>query len=394
MAVLLVLPVLPALTAPPVAVGTPPPASRDSDWALTSLGAPGIWQRATGRGVTVAVIDSGVDASLPALAGRVDPGTVLAPGERGDGRRDTDARRHGTVMAAVIAAAGVGPVRGVAPDARILPIRVESSSGRAAPGRVYAEAVEYAVRQGAGVVNLSIGTGNHPEFAAALRRAAEAGVVVVAAAGNDEVPGAEVYPAAMPGVLAVSGVDRAGRFWPRSGYGRWVRLAAPAVDVRVPDAGGHRLAKGTSEATALVSGVAALLRQAHPEWTGGQVVRRLLATAVDRGPAGLDQRYGHGVVDPVRALAATGEPGPADSPLLEPLPAQVPLGAEPSVAPARPADRLPWGLDSLVDWGDPKSRALTVAGGSTLALLVLVGVPLLVAKVRRRRYRRRLAAAE
>ncbi len=237
------------------------------------------WTVTRGDGVTVGVVDTGVNADRPELAGAVLSGAEFP--ELGTGTRDE--RGHGTEVAALVV--------GVAPAAKILPVKLNGNNTEANA------AIRWAVDHGARVLNLSLGSSATGTFDESLRYAAERDVVVVAAAGNSGTDKGVTAPANGPGVLAVSAVDEDGRFAPDvSVEGQEVALAAPGVGVT--PAGGS----GTSFAAALVSGAAALVRAAHPDLSAPEVVGLLTSTAKDAGPPGRDPQYGNGVVDPARAV--------------------------------------------------------------------------------------------
>ncbi|WP_447004923.1 S8 family serine peptidase [Saccharothrix isguenensis] len=252
---------------------------------VVQLGLEQAWAHTDGSGVTVAVLDTGVDPGHADLAGVVLPGAEFP--ELGSGARDTSG--HGTDIAALIAGRS-----GVAPGARVLPVKVTGGSAAANA------ALKWAVDRGAKVVNLSLGSGAG-SFDEGLRYAAEHDVLVVAAAGNTGTDRGVTPLARGEAVLAVSAVDRDGRFRPDvSVSGPEVVLAAPGVDV--PTSRGDR--SGTSYAAAIVSGTAALARARYPDLTAPEVFRLLTNTAKDVGPMGRDPQYGFGIVDPARALAA------------------------------------------------------------------------------------------
>ncbi|GAA3912825.1 S8 family serine peptidase [Actinoplanes auranticolor] len=285
---------------------------RDQQWYLKSLRIAEAHRTTQGKGVTVAVIDSGVWDGHPDLAGAVLPGfNVLG---KGDGRNDLEG--HGTGIAGIIAARGRSGGRGVlgvAPAAEILPVSPAGSP------LVVAKAIDWSVEHGAKVINMSFLTGGTEGLAAAVKRAADADVVLVAGSGNDgEAGGDSEYPAAYPEVIAVGAVDRKGKIASFSHQGPQLDLVAPGVDVAVangdPDREYERV-QGTSISTAIVSGAAALIRAEHPELSAAQVVEVLEKTAVDKGPAGRDDAYGFGELDVLAALdaAAAVTPGPAAS---------------------------------------------------------------------------------
>ncbi|PWR09851.1 type VII secretion-associated serine protease mycosin [Micromonospora acroterricola] len=277
---------------------------------------------ATGAGVTVAVVDSGVDRAHPQLAGRVLAGTdLLDPG--GDGRRDCAG--HGTGVASIIAAAprpGVA-FHGLAPDARILPVRVSEQqvvqgreSGRTVSAREFARAIRWAVDHDADVVNLSVVLyADDPQVRSAVRYAVDRNVVLVAAAGNLHDSGnPRPFPAAYDGVLGVGAVGADGGRAAFSQTGPYVDLVAPgsAVLTAAPGQGHHRV-EGTSYAAPFVAATAALLRQYRPELTAAQVAERIIATADPAPGAGHGGGYGSGVLNPYRAVTETGggrTPGP------------------------------------------------------------------------------------
>ncbi|PMR63023.1 type VII secretion-associated serine protease mycosin [Verrucosispora sp. ts21] len=281
---------------------------RDEQWQLDKLGARTAWRTSTGRGVTVAVIDSGVDGSHPDLAGRVLPGIDLVSP---DGAAEPDPVGHGTTVAGLIAGRNDDRqgVVGLAPDARILPVRVLDEENRYDDALIVAQGVRWAVDNGAQVINLSLGgSGDSPALAAAIDYAFARDVVVVACTGNLATsPDAKVwYPAREPGVIAVSGLERSSNnLWSGAITGRATVLTAPAsglVGARSP--AGYWRVQGTSFAAPLVAATAALVRARYPQMSAGDVVNRLLVTAKDIGPTGRDDRFGYGLVDPIAALTA------------------------------------------------------------------------------------------
>ncbi|MEH1013736.1 type VII secretion-associated serine protease mycosin [Micromonospora sp. CPCC 206060] len=280
-------------------------AIRDEQWQLRELRAEAAWQVSTGRGVTVAVIDSGVDASHPDLAGQVLPGLDLVAGS-GNGQHDPVG--HGTTVATLIAGHRDDPngAVGLAPDARILPVRVLDAENRYDDALIVARGVRWAVDNGARVINLSLGgNGDSPALAAALDYAFARDVVVVACTGNVAASmGTEVwYPAREPGVIAVAGLEReSDALWTGSVTGPQTVLTAPATGLVSARPGGFWRVQGTSFAAPLVAASAALVRARWPQMPAGDVVNRLLTTARDLGPAGRDNRFGYGLVDPVAAL--------------------------------------------------------------------------------------------
>lgn len=278
---------------------------RNKQWHLGYLKVAQAQRISTGKGVTVAVIDSGV-SSHPDLSGSVLDGTDFVR-SGGDGR--TDLTGHGTSMAGLIAAHGKNGAGalGIAPDSKILPVRVLGSG----PTEVNCgPALQYAISQGAKVINLSISGPLTPETIKALETAKKSDVVIVAAAGNKPRDIGVTSPAFYDGVVAVSAVDRNGKKASISVTGREIDIAAPGEDMTSTTNKGLYIVgeSGTSDAAAIVSGAAALLRSKYPTMSAEEVVERLESTATDKGAPGVDDEYGHGIVNIVAALAAPGVP--------------------------------------------------------------------------------------
>lgn len=290
----------------------------------------------------MAVVDSGVSSTHPLLKGRVLAGDDFNGLDRQRGQ--CDLAGHGTIVAGIIAGQeGTGtPYSGIAPAARILPVRVLASTklttDEALPAEI-AKAIRWSVDHGADVVNLSLVTLDRPELKDAIDYALRKRVVVVAAAGNrqENQQDQPAYPAAYPGVIAVAGVDPQGGHVGTSVAGDYVDIAAPGLDIVGPaPQGAGYLAEpqgGTSFAAAYVSGVAALVRAAHPELTPADVAFRLTRTA-DNPPDGHNAEVGYGVVNPYRAvtsLLGTRTDPPAGA-MAKPVPPADPLGWQRTVA--------------------------------------------------------------
>lgn len=276
-------------------------AVRARQWQLDTLRVRDAWTYANGQNVVVAVLDSGVDASHPDLSGQVLPGADFVDAG-GDGRTDTVG--HGTTVAALIAGQDdpTGMV-GIAHHARILPVRVLDRKNRYRDSGIVAKGLRWAVDHGAKVVNMSLGGAQEsPDLADAIQYAYDHDVVIVACGGNTGRDKQMWYPAREPGVVAVTGVERDGTFWDGSLEGPYSSVSAPATGLVGVGADGYQTVRGTSFAAALVSATAALIRSHWPDMTAANVVNRLVRTARDKGPAGRDDRYGYGVVDPVGAL--------------------------------------------------------------------------------------------
>jgi serine protease len=279
---------------------------RDQQWHLKTLDVAGAWMYSSGAGVTVAVIDSGVDSGHPDLQGQVLSGLDLVdPNDDGD----IDLVGHGTTVAALIAGKDDNDgVIGIAPEAKILPVRVLNQENRYDDAMIVAKGVRWAVDHGAKVINLSLGgSGSSAPLAAALDYAFARDVVVVACTGNASAsPSSNVwYPAREPGVVAVAGMERNGDvLWSGSITGAETVVTAPATQLLGARPGGYWRVQGTSFAAPMVSGTAALIRSRWPTMPAGEVINRIIKTARDRGTAGRDSTYGYGLVDPTGALTA------------------------------------------------------------------------------------------
>ncbi|MGH8877981.1 MAG: S8 family serine peptidase, partial [Stackebrandtia sp.] len=281
---------------------------RDGQWHLDYLNATGAHEISRGNGVTVAVVDAGVDHTHPDLKDAVLEGQSFAGGRR-DGRQD--ATGHGTAMASLIAGRGHGPshrngVLGIAPAAEILPVRVKSGSSERNDARTLERGIDWAVEHDADIISIALTDIDDPYTEEAINNALDNNVVVVAGVGNTANGDTDVrWPARYPGVIAVSGVNRSGEFTDASTSGRQVVISAPATNIPAATTrGSQRYAAwtGTSAATALVAGTAALVKAEHPDLDAANIINRLIATADDQGPDGRDPKYGYGIVDPVAAL--------------------------------------------------------------------------------------------
>ncbi|MFC7843042.1 type VII secretion-associated serine protease mycosin [Streptomyces sp. NPDC057382] len=381
---------------------------RAKQWHLDAMRAQEMWKVSTGSGVTVAVIDSGVDDSLADLRGQVLDGKDYSE-QRGD--EHTDLEGHGTGMAALIAATGARGSQngsfGLAPGAKILPIRMRYATeqfgqvdGGAEYSRAMTKAIRYAADSDAQIINISMGRPNAsgrrnvstPELSAAVKYAIDKGKLIFAAVGNTGNTSNFVeYPAATAGVVGVGASDKEAKALLLSQRGPQVDLMAPGDDIVKACAGGTRICigSGTSSATALVSASAALVWSEHPDWTNHQVLRVLLNTAGK--PKNGDERtdsVGYGTVRPRVALKNPGDPGPADkyplpdlaasaaSPTTE-APAPSNSGTPPTGAGNKEADASGTRDDESVTWW--------VAAGAAAAVVIGIAVTLAVRGTRRRR---------
>ncbi len=273
-------------------------------WGLTKIGAEQAWAITRGAGVTIAVIDSG-SGPHPDLDANLDPGINLFGGVNEPGAPDVDTQGHGTHVAGIISAVannGTG-VAGVAPESRILPIRVLGPDGRGRSGDVVA-GVRMAADMGARVINLSLGGDQESApLSEAITYATSKGSLVIAAAGNDGPTAAPKWPAAFDQTIAVSFVDQSLAPGAKSQVGSYIDIAAPGVGIISTALGNYGLSTGSSMAAAYVSGAAALLFSAQPTLTAGQARDILLQSATDIGTPGRDDQTGYGLLNLTAAFA-------------------------------------------------------------------------------------------
>lgn len=288
------------------------------DWGLTLFGIPQLWRLSKGNGVKVAVLDTGCALNHPDLKDAILKAKDFTRSPSGP----TDVQGHGTHCCGVIAARENSTgVIGVAPEAGLLVGKVLGDNGSGSLTSVVA-GIDWALKEGAHVISMSLGS---PQGDAALKaacqRAADAGVFVIAAAGN-EGPSLDTvgYPGLYETTIAVGAIDAKKKIASFSSRGKAVDIVAPGVDILscYPP---RNLAKlsGTSMATPFVAGVVALMLAKHRELgtetdlkTTADLLKHLKETAVDAGPAGLDTAYGWGLINPAQLLADHGTPAPTD----------------------------------------------------------------------------------
>ncbi len=371
----------------PAAGATPRPRGEEwwfSTWDLQKK----VWPISTGEGVTVAVLDGGINAALPDLTNAVLPGTDLT-GHKDDGRVDLDTRLggHGTAMAALIAGQGPSMV-GAAPGAKILPVTVDRRSSGVSGDDAQADGIRYAAKHGAKVISMSTVVANPSGplrcdyyMQDAVDYAIKHDVVLVAAAGNDgDTTNGALLPASCPGVLGVGAVDSQARPWSKTERQPYVAVAAPGVDAgSIGKAGVFTNNSGTSTSTALAAGAVALVRARFPAMSGREVVQRIIASALDAGAHGVDQQTGYGLLRPYHALTdrvPAGAPNPVYDRWDQAQRQRGPtVSPSPSLRPV-PADRSRGGSDG-------SSSTLLAVGGLAL-LLVLGGVAVILFRRRRR----------
>lgn len=370
---------------------------RDLQYWLNDYGFTEAWGTTKGAGVKVAIIDTGVDGSLPDLVGSVVGGTDVSGLGSPNGQTPVgEGSEHGTLVAALLAGRGSDEdtgIVGVAPEASILSVSLAfgSSGTTVSNDDQIAEGIRWAVDNGASVINMSLtrNTLDWPEsWDSAFLYAFERDVVVVAAAGNRGSGTTEVgAPATIPGVLTVAGVNRnKSASFDASSQGITISVAAPSEKLVGPlPEGGYVQWDGTSAAAPIVSGLVALVRSAYPDLDAAGVINRVIATADPNGHDVPSPIYGNGLIDAAAAVTADvpAAAGPTPAALLKdwihlhrrvdvaPTPAPSPTTIAP-VAPREDPDLPPGNKASA--WL-PSRHTLTYI---TIPLAVLLGFGILV----------------
>lgn len=311
---------------------------RQHEYWLTDYRIVDAWKQSTGSGVTVAVIDTGVDGTHPDLVDNVLEGYDASGEGSPNGWQGLGVEpMHGTEVASLIAGHGhnvsgipkiagqpgkPAGVIGVAPDAKILPISLNmvSNAEKSIDEQIPA-AVRYAVDHGAQVINLSIGSNKTTwpkSWDDAFAYAEEKGVVVVASAGNRGSGITQVgAPATIPGVLTAGGVDRQREASKGSStQGISIGVTAPSNDMIAAAPGNkYMIWSGSSASAPLVSGLAALIKSKYPNLSAAQIIQRITESADDTGAAGRDPVYGFGIINPLMALDPSTPQDATENPL-------------------------------------------------------------------------------
>ncbi|MFG3509819.1 S8 family serine peptidase [Streptomyces sp. NPDC047821] len=354
--------------------------ARSKQWYLDAMNAEEIWKTSTGKGITVAVIDTGVDPSTPSLKGQVLKGKDVAEAE---GDETDDYTGHGTTMAELIVGTGAGGgIKGLAPGAKVIPYRVsdtELQNNEKVNAFDQEEAIRAAADSEAQIINVSFGSEYYSSAVRdAVKYAQQKGKLLFSSSGNEAKKGNKAnYPAAYPEAIAVGATGQDGKVGDYSTHGDFVDIAAPGTGI--PGYCDKSLARycdeqGTSHASALASASAALIWSKHPDWTANQVLRVMLETAArgeDWKPGTVSNYLGHGIVRPGAHInRGLGKPGdPNISPLTN---KQVGGNAGSSPAPSAPASsQAPTGKpgsDAVVAGSSEETRE--AEGGSKVGLIV------------------------
>ncbi|MEU6160844.1 S8 family serine peptidase [Streptomyces sp. NPDC047130] len=388
-------------------------------WHLDAMKAEQMWKVSTGEGVTVAVIDTGVNADTSALEGQVVEGDISGAAAY---KATVDYTGHGTSMAETIAGTGAGGgIKGLAPDAKIVPIRIDlkgledKADRKKAPS--IAEAIRAAADSDAKIISMSF-TSPYiiAEEAEAVAYAYSKGKLLFAGVGNeaekDTFGGKHIgYPAGYPYVVGVSAADKTGTVGKFSEHGADVDLAAPGLDLPAwcdRNFTRYCTVEGTSSATAVASASAALVWSAHPDWTNNQVLNALLETAGRDWPREQPSNYlGYGLIRPRVVLAEPGfDPGAPDAdPLIKehesafkassdfkPTPEPIPSTSAGASSGAEAEGEAPADAGKPAAGGEGETAAAEAGDGSSLvwpiagaiaAVVVIGGVTVVVLRKRR-----------
>ncbi|MFJ8110705.1 S8 family serine peptidase [Streptomyces sp. NPDC096132] len=374
---------------------------QSKQWYLDAMDADAMWKVSTGKGVKVAVIDTGVNPDTSSLKGQVLADEV-PKSVAYHATQDFDG--HGTSMAEIIAGTGAdGGLRGLAPGAKIVPyrIKIEGLKGEAETTKTpdAAQAIRAAADTDAKIINMSFGVPYiYPDEQEAIKYAHSKGKLMFASVGNNAASKNDIgYPAAYPYVVGVSAADKTGTVGKFSEHGDSVDLAAPGLDVPTYCDNTFRSycdGEGTSMASAIASASAALIWSAHPDWTANQVLRTLMDTAGRDWPRDTPSNYlGYGLVRPRKVLENSSiNPGSATS---DPL-SYANVGVAESDASTSPSPSASTSSQAPKDTSGGATSAagsssessdnttMWVALGAAAAVLVIGGVAFAVIRSRRR----------
>ena len=383
-------------------VPVPVDSIREREYWLDEYGVRDAWKESTGKGVKIAVIDTGVDATHQDLSGTFKDGTDVSGKGDGKGHRGLGSEpEHGTLVSSLAAGTGHGAdnpdgpgkqggVIGVAPEAEILPVSLWL--GNEEPGvkdvnEQIPNAVRWAVDNGADVINMSVGSDSTEwpqSWDSAFAYAEEKDVLVVAASGNRGSGLNQVgAPATIPGVLTVGGVNRAGQAsWDSSSQGISIAVAGPSEDmVGAMPGDGYAEWSGTSATVPLVSGTAALIKSKNPELSAAQIANQIIRTAHDAGEEGQDSFYGHGILD-VKAAVEQDVPDVDKNPLGSMkhwMSVHRPAAVEPSEAASSPEVSETPDTEQVTEEATPPVAQAPLNETGALPVVILAGFGLVVA---------------
>ncbi|MFI4995149.1 MAG: S8 family peptidase, partial [Hyphomicrobiales bacterium] len=295
----------PAQPTSPAAAAEAGSSSDSLQYTIAALHLTEAHRLATGKGIRIAIIDSGIDSDCAEFKDRIVARFDAVGGA-------FQAHSHGTAIAGAILAHA--RLVGVAPDAEVIAIRAFTGEGKpnGAEGTSYQilEGLEFAIAQNARIVNMSFAGAHDAMLARSLGTLRSKGVAEIAAAGNGGAKAAPLYPGAEPGVIAVTATDARGQLFGMANHGSYIAVAAPGVDILLPAPGDSiQIASGTSIAAAHVTGIAALALQLYGTLTPDALIGALDAGARKPDPAASTDEYGAGVIDALGVLGAKAGAG-------------------------------------------------------------------------------------
>lgn len=399
----------PGVDTPP-SPSLPTDAARAAEYWLDEYGIRSAWQTTKGKGTTIAIIDTGIGRSPVEFAGAVSGGADFSGVGASDGRKPVGAvdADHGSWVASLAAGRGTGPdagVIGVAPEAQLLSISIGFGASSSVPFvEQVADAMRFAVDQGADVINLSFTTNTltwDPLWDSAFQYAFDNDVVVIVAAGNKGSGTEEVgAPATIPGVLTVGGVGRGGvASAEASTQGITIGISAPSEQLLGVSADGRVVQwNGTSGAAPIVAGIAALVRSAHPDLDANNVINRIIRTAKPAAGASKvpDEKYGYGLVDAAAAVTANVA-SVSENPMgslaewvrlyrrAEVVPQPRPTAGAVVVPELPAADRVAERSPLLPSADTLRYGTVPLVGGTLAAILVALGVTAAARRIRSER---------
>lgn len=350
-------------------------------WYLSAMKADEVWRVSTGKGVEVAVVDTGVNPNTPSLKGQVLAGDAA---QAVSYKATEDYDGHGTSMAELIAGTGAqGGLKGLAPGAKIVPYRLAMKSLKDEREKAKAPELSNVIRAIADsdtkIISMSFGEAlKRPDVLAAIKYAHAKGKLMIAAIGNDaEYNNSVEYPAAYPYVVGVAASDRSGKVGKFSAHGNYVDLASPGLDIPTWCDNTFRsycTGQGTSQATAITSASAALIWSAHPKWTADQVLASLIDTAGRDWAKDNPSTYlGYGLIRPRKVLDKSDfNPGPADTdPLAKENAAGVTGGDPASPAPSVSTSSQPPknAAESNANASEDKTKLYSILGAVLVAAI-------------------------